>query len=145
MEAVRVDIEHLSAAEKEQLKREYEQRQDKRYADGQRIIFWIATINIAGSVLLFFFRFNFISMIIQICLSIALYRGVSWVRYLFAIGAALSVFATLGIIFGEDFGVGIAGWLMLLLFVELVYHVASAVILFTNRSVSEFLYEQKNG
>lgn len=133
-----------SAVEKQQVLEQLEKKQKRLYLQGKIIVYVIAIINIIGAVVSAFTSFNFISLIVQIALSIALLCGVSWVRYFFAIGAGLSGLLTLYLLFGHiDFSVqsGIVIYLVL----TLIYSIASCVVLFVSKSVSEFLYAQKNG
>ena len=133
-----------SAAEKQQVFEQLEKKQKRLYLQGKIIVYCIAIINIIGAVVSAFTNFNLITLIVQIALSIALLCGVSWVRYFFAIGAGLSGFLTLYLLFGHiDFSdhSGIVIYLVL----TLIYSITSCIVLFASKSVSEFLYAQKNG
>ena len=138
-----MDKEH-SAVEEQQAFEQFEKRQERLYLQGKIIVYVLAILNIIGAIVSAFINLNLITLIIQITLSIALLRGVSWVRYFFAIGSGLSVLLILYLLCAHiDFSVqsGIVIYLVL----TLIYSVASCVVLFTSKSVSEFLYVQKNG
>lgn len=138
--------EEYSAAEKQQVLEQIEKEQKRLYQQGKIIVYVIAIINIIGAVVSAFTNFNFITfitLIVQIALSLALLCGVTWVRYLFAIGLGLSGFLALYLLSGQmDFS-GQLG-MVIYLVLTLIYAVASCIILFVSKSVSEFLYAQKN-
>lgn len=121
--------------------------QERLYARGRAIVWTIAVLNVLGGLLSFFTQWNVIALAVQIVLSVALVRGVSWVRYLFAVGAALSSLWMLGALLGGVSAETTVGrvWLTLLIGLYLGYSVASCVCLFASKAVSEFLYAQKNG
>lgn len=133
-----------SATEKQQALEALEKKQNRLYIQGKIIVFVIAILNIVSAAASVFIDLNLITLIVQIALSIALLCGVSWVRYFFAIGAGLSAFLSLYLLcVYMDFSVhlGIAIYLM----ITMIYSIASCVVLFVSKSVSEFLYAQKNG
>jgi len=133
---------------KEEREREYERylkRQGRRFATGRIIVYAIAGLNVLGALISSFLKFDPITLIIQIALSIALVAGVSWIRYLFAAGAALNVLiAFLGLIWvsGEE---GMSVGLALFLAFQIAYSLASCFLLLRSQAVSDFLYAQKNG
>ncbi len=132
-----------SAVEKQQVLEQLEKEQKRLYLQGKIIVYVIAIINVIGAVVSAFTSFNFITLIVQIALSIALWAGVSWVRYYFAIGAGIGAFLTLYLLAHIDFSV--QPGLVVYLILTLIYSIVSCVILFVSKSVSEFLYAQKNG
>jgi hypothetical protein len=138
-------MDKLTNQEKEQALKEFEQRQEKRYKTGKAIVFTIATVNILGTVATSFGKFNLFSLLIQIALSIALFCGVSWVRYFFAAGAALSVFSMLYLLAGLSSGANIPVLIIVFIVAYMAYGIASSIVLFASKSVSWFLYGQKNG
>lgn len=138
-------MEILTDQEKEQALKEFEQRQEKRYKTGKAIVFTIAAVNIIGSIATSFGKFNLFSLLIQIALSIALFCGVSWVRYLFAAGAALSVFSMFYLLTAAAAGANIPVLAIVFIVAYMAYGIASSIVLFASKSVSWFLYGQKNG
>lgn len=134
----------MSRQEKERVIKEIEQQQKNMYRNGKIIVFIIATMNILASIMAFIFTYS-LTVIIQVPLSMALYGGVAWVRYLFAVGATIGAIQALSILLGGYMGSDTPGLLILFFVFYLVYEVASAIMLLTNKSVSEFLYAQKNG
>ncbi|MBE6883559.1 MAG: MerR family transcriptional regulator [Ruminococcaceae bacterium] len=124
---------------------QYQQRQRRLYNTGQIIVITIAIINIVTSIISQFLSgFNLFSLILNIILSFCLFMGVSWVRWLFAVSAAVSVFFQL-MLFISISSEGMETGLLLLLIFEFLYSAASTFLLFAHRGVSEFLYTQKNG
>lgn len=138
-------MENLTAKEKEKALKEFELKQERQYKAGRAIVFTIAAVNIVGSLATAFGKFNLFSLIIQIALSIALLYGVSWVRYLFAIGAGLSVFIILAVLSGGGMGANVPVYTVVITLAYLAYSIISSIVLFASKSVSWFLYSQKNG
>lgn len=134
--------------EKQRMIEEHAQKQKRLYTHGKIIVTVIAMVNIVGTIAASFLSFNLFQLIIQIVLSIALLMGVSWVRYLFAVGAALSCFLSFYLLLATDYSLMSASGKALLisyLIFTLCYSIISCILLFTSKSVSEFLYAQKNG
>lgn len=132
---------------KEEREREYEnylKRQKRQFATGKIIVFTIAGLNVANAIISAFVDFNFISLIIQVAISIALVAGVTWIRYLFVIGAALSVFSNLMFLVGWDSSY-MTGGLAILIVIQIAYAAAACLLLLKSNAVSDFLYAQKNG
>ena len=130
-----------SEVEKRQVLEQFEKEQERLYLQGKRIVYVIAIINIIGAVVSAFIRFNFVTLIVQIELSLALLFGVPWVKYLFAVGLGLSGFLTLYLLLEHiDFSSQL-GMVIYLVF-SLLYFIVSCIVLFTSKSVSEFLYEK---
>lgn len=138
-------MEILTVKEKEQALKEFERKQEIQYKAGKAIVLTIAAVNIIGTLATAVVKFNFFTVIIQIALSIALFCGVSWVRYLFAAGAALSVFITFAVLTGGTIGAGVPVYTVVITVAYLAYSIASCIVLFASKSVSWFLYSQKNG
>lgn len=138
--------EQMTAEEREQELLRFAKKQEKMYATGRTIVITIAAINILSVIVSQFIRFNFFSLISQIILSIMLVAGVSWVRYLFAAGAGLNVFLLLYLMSNlAGSGVLGGGTVLVIILLQIAFSAASAILLFTSKSVSEFLYAQKNG
>jgi len=134
--------------EKKDALESFEQQQTRLYRTGKIIVFVIATVNVVGTVVSSFINFNFFTLVVQIALSIALYMGVSWVRYFFAVSGAITAALNLymlNIIMGESGAAAEHPAVAAFLGVYTVYAIASCIILFKSRGVSEFLYAQKNG
>jgi len=142
------DFGRFDAETKEDREREYElylKRQGRNFATGRIIVYAIAGFNAVGALASAFLAFNFIVLIVQIALSIALVAGVSWIRYLFAVGAALNALrALLGLFLGLSEGVMTPAFGIVSVFV-LAYSVAACILLLRSQAVSDFLYKQKNG
>jgi len=136
-------MENVTYTEKEQALIDFENRQKKRLVVGKTIVMFIALLNVILAVMSAIANFNLLTLVIQITLSIALFLGVIWVRYLFAIGAALGFAINLYLL------VNIVNeptvWIILFLVLNIVFNIASCILLFANKYVSDFLYSQKNG
>lgn len=144
-------MEHeYETKEKQQMADEYRKSQERLYTRGKIIVFIIASMNILSTIITFFTDFNFIKLIVQIALSIALFCGISWVRYFFAIGTGLAfVFCSYMLLSGAAFStvtVSPEKYLLLLyLVLNLCYSLISCILLLKSKSIAEFLYSQKNG
>lgn len=71
-------IDNLKNVTKEQALRNFEIKQERQMRIGRIIVFIIALVNIISSIFSAFVEFNFISLIVQIALSIALFSGVTY-------------------------------------------------------------------
>lgn len=133
--------------DKEQALEAYRQKEASRMRAGRIIVAVIAVPNLLAAVLQAIAQFHLVVLLINIALSVALFCGVSWVRYLFAAFSALDVVAVLYfLLVGADFSDSPYGGLVIgILLVRVAYDVTASVLLFASRSVSEFLYSQKNG
>lgn len=134
--------DNLTKKQKRKAIEDYKNGQEKQYKSGEIIVTTIAIFHIILGIISFFIDFNIIALFVRIFKSIALYMGVSWVRYLFVIGAGLSVILSLVVIFPTISGFPM--WAIIFNIVNLVYNIASCILLFANKGVSEFLYAQKN-
>ena len=137
--------------EKIQAIKEYEKSQKSLYIRGKIIITVIAVINVVSAVISAVLNFNVITLVIQIALSIALFCGVTWIRYLFAVGSALSCLMSLFLLLGGTMDIAaseppIAGYLYIAYIIFwLCYSLISTILLFKSKAVTEFLYSQRNG
>lgn len=119
------------------------ERQAKQFKRGKTIVYTIAILNVVMAIVSFVLNFNILSLIIQIVLAICLIAGVTWVRYLFAAGAALAVFISIQLLV-VSVSEGLIG-LIIYSFIVMAYCSISSFLLFKSEAVSEFLYAQKNG
>lgn len=132
---------------KEDREREFEQfevRQQRQYRLGQIIVYSIASIHVISTIVSAFISFNFISFIIQFVLVIALFAGVTWVRYLFAVGAVLSILMGCTLLASGYVSQLSTGFVWILV-IQMFYSAGASVLLLAHSGVKEFLYEQKNG
>lgn len=136
-------MDNLTKQEREKVLEEFDAKKERQYKAGKVIVVTIALVNIAGTIVSSFINFNLFTLMVQIALSIALLCGVGWVRYFFAIGAALSSFLILYTL--AYAGSSVPAYLVVITVIYLVYCIISSIILFASKSVSEFLYSQKNG
>ncbi|RKP46739.1 MerR family transcriptional regulator [Cohnella endophytica] len=130
---------------KEEREEEYERylkRQERRYKVGKGIVFAIAAINVAAAIFSAVINLALFSLIVQIAISIALFAGVTWVRYVFIFGAALSTLSGFSLLmqWGEY---SLPSAVAVLIVGMMVYSVVSCVLLLRSEAVKEFLYTQK--
>ena len=132
-----------SKEERAQLVEEFEVRQKRQFQLGRVIVFAIAGLNVLFVLLASFLQFNFISLLLNVAVSIALCFGVSWVRYLVIFFSALSVLRGLVLLVGA--AAELTPLLALIIVSLLAYNVASCILLLRSQAVSDFLYAQKHG
>jgi DNA-binding transcriptional MerR regulator len=136
----------MTESEREKALIDFEREQQRMVRTGRAIVFTIATLNAVGAIVSAFSNFNFFTLVMQLALSVALYAGVSWVRAYFAASAVFIAFVSLAMLMtaGQS-GAPVPPGAVAFLIGHAAYSVASGVILFKSKSVSEFLYMQKNG
>ncbi len=122
----------------------YQEKEEKRYRTGQAIVITIAVTHVITTLCTSFINFNLLTLIVQIALSIALVAGVSWIRYLFVIGSILSILYVVYFLFG-GYASLLSMPIRIFVIFQMLFALASAVLLLKSRCVSEFLYAQKNG
>jgi len=139
----------LTDEQKQQYLMEYRQKQERTFRTGKIIVAVLAITNVivgvANFIVMPFSFFSIVVLILEIIFSIALYCGVAWVRYLFVIVSAYQAFVSFMSIFELNSYGGVSAEWYLLFTAILVYNIAFVILLFVNRSVSEFLYGQRNG
>ncbi len=131
----------LSEQERENALKEFDAKQDRLYKRGRIIVTSIVILNIILTIISSYFNFNIFSLIVQVVMSVALYLGSKWARYLFIFGSAISVL-TLLYAMTIISTVEIPVILITLLICDLIYSIFCCVLLFASKGVSEFLYSQ---
>ncbi|MBE6885752.1 MAG: hypothetical protein E7486_02285 [Ruminococcaceae bacterium] len=137
-----------SEAEINQFLAEDSIRRQELFQRGKIIVIVITVANLFVALLGFLVDSELLSLLIQIALSAALLSGFSWVRYLFAVGAALSALGDLFVLLGGvDFSANpMMGVLFaLLLVIDMAFCIVSSVLLFRSKAVTEYLYTKRNG
>ena len=151
--------EKLTDEQKQQMIEEYRANRLRMYKTGKIIVFTIAIIYIVASIVDFTVSmstilhisglsgglFLIVWLIVQIAWAIALCCGVSWVRYLFVIGAVIGAFMLISDLLLGEMALYRATPVIVFSVVLMLYQIACAVVLLISKSVSEFLYSQKNG
>ena len=135
-------MEKLTNEQKEQMIKDFENKQDKMIRTGKIIVIVIASVNIIMTIITFIGNFNLFSLIIQIVLSIALLSGVAWVRYLFAVSAAMGTIILLYILTSGE--VYLTTPFVIISLVAAAYTVICSILLFTSKCVSEYMYAVKH-
>lgn len=136
-------MDNLTKQEREKILEEFDEKKERQYKTGKVIVVTIALVNIAGTIVSSFINFNLFTLMVQIALSIALLCGVSWVRYLFAAGSALGAILVLYALAHANSVIPF--YLTVIAVTYLFYCIISSIILYVSKSVTEFLYSQKNG
>ena len=136
--------------EKEQAWVEFQKRQNIRIRIGKTIVIIIAAVNFIWSIINAFTGQNpllaIFTVVVQLILSIALIMGVGWIRYLFAIVAGLSVISGLASFINPNSALMLSdptALAIVFVLLSIAFNIASCILLFFNKCVSEFLYAQK--
>ena len=131
--------------EKEDIIEAYQLNMQRRYCRGKLIVYIIAICNIIFTLLgNCLGNFNIINIIVQIGLSIALLNGVNWARWLFVIGAVLTLLFTL-YIYTSTINITNqipVSFVVLSILVAIESLIGGSLLAF-NKSVSEFFYDQQ--
>jgi len=136
-------LEKITEQEKQKAIEEFYAQQEKQYKKGKIIVSTITLLNIIVAIASAFNNFNLLTLIIEISLSIALFCGVRWVRYFFAIEGVLNAVIILYVLMNAT--VNIPVYYIIIAVIYMIYYVIRSIILFVSKSVSEFLYIQENG
>ncbi|MCL6457873.1 MAG: MerR family transcriptional regulator [Gorillibacterium sp.] len=134
-----------SKEEREQQYQQYLKRQKGQFTRGKVIVFSLAAINMMSALISAVYDFHFLSLALNIIFSIALFFGVTWIRYFFALAATYGVFSSVVLILGHANELNLTTGLILLILLQMIYGVVSSVLLFRSQAISEFMYAQKNG
>lgn len=138
-------FDNVTPQEQKQALAGFEAAQRRSYVIGKSIIITIAIVNALACIASSFVEFNLFTIIIQLVLSVALVCGFTWVRYLYASGSALGALMLLYLLFGADGISSLPAFGIIILVAYLAFSIASSVVLFVSKGVSDFLYVQKNG
>ncbi len=103
---------------------------------GKAKVFIIAVLNVLITII---GKGNLIAIILMAVISLFLFKGTKWVKYLFIVICCLhTITALLSII---SFSVGI-GWKLFYL-LNAVYRISSIVMLFADKDIKEFFNSKK--
>ncbi len=123
----------------------FERKQNRLYQKGKVIVAAIAIVNVADGIISAVIRLNLFILIVEIALSIALFSGITWVRYLFATGYALGILQFLFLLLGGTVDFSDAPQYIVLMLILMAINLASCILLFKSKSITEFMYSQRNG
>jgi hypothetical protein len=137
-------FDQVTKEDRERALEQYQRRQERQYLIGKIIVYTIATIHIISTLISAIIDFSLFSFVIQLALGIALFAGVTWVRYLFVLGAGLSIFIGLALV-SEGYLSEVSPGFIGLFAVQMIYPIIASVLLLAHSGVKEFLYSQKNG
>lgn len=132
----------INTNEQEQALRDYELKQQRRYDFGKRVVIVVAIVN----VILVYANLNSksnLSSIGQVVLSVLLYKGFSYVRYLFVFGHLAGSLIILMLPFGESSPKDLSPLSIIFVIIMLLYTASTGILLAFNKGVKEFLADQK--
>lgn len=129
----------ISESDKKRETEEYEQLSEKRYNQGKTMMKVIIGLDVL-SLILSLFTTNILTTVFRIIMLVCLWKGHSWARYVYtaltAIGT-LIIFVLLGSYFEANLLLGVFA------LINVVWGAVVCVLLLANKSIDEFLYEQK--
>lgn len=140
-------LEDLEAEEKEKAYQAFLERQRRLSETGEKMVIGIIAAQVISIVLtLFTGSFSLLGAGLTIACCVALYRGVSWVRYAMAVLNLITLFLYF-MIFVEAITLGqpLPAWFWLLFAVLFAVVAVQCALLFFSRAVSEFMYGQSTG
>ena len=136
--------EYISEQDKQKMINEYQINAEKRLFYGKIIVYSLAILTFAitllSNILSGFILFN---IAIRFAMSVALLKGVQWVRWLFVATACLSVFLLIAIL-PEASGLAIPLLNLALIIIGVASDILCISFLAFNKCVSEFLYDQSS-
>ena len=143
----------MNEQEKAQAIEAYERAQERRLKFGKIFVWILAGIGafvLMASVLSNLSTSAIASAVIGAIVLVLFVLGYSWTRILYAIAAsAMAVFCFLSLVVNGIDALTISqnpdGWYMVYLAVSLAVYIAMAAVLFTSRSVKEYMYYKRNG
>jgi len=140
-------MEKISQEQKEQALIDYEMRLNKRISVGKTIIIAIAILEILSSIFSAIANANIFTLIISVIISVALLSGKTWARYLFAAGMVINVIFISYVLIENNAAPSfnaLPSVTVIILLINLVYAISCTVLLFTSKSVSEYMYSKVN-
>ena len=134
--------DYLSTQDKEKMIYEYERNAERRLQIGKIIVYAIAissfVLTLLSNVL---YGFNLFNIIVRLAMSVALVKGVRWVRWLFVATAFISVLTFITFLAAshtEALSVFVWG----ILIFGAILDLTDGILLAFNKCVAEFLYSQ---
>ena len=140
-------MDKISQEQKEQALIDYEMRLNKRISVGKTIIIAIAILEILSSIFSAIANANIFTLIISVIISVALLSGKTWARYLFAAGMVINVIFISYVLIENNAAPSfnaLPSVTVIILLINLVYAISCTVLLFTSKSVSEYMYSKVN-
>ena len=131
--------DEISEEEKKRKLDEYEALSVKRYNKGRLLMIIIILLDVI-SLILSIFTTNILTTVFRIVMLFCLWRGHSWARYVYT---ALTGIGTviLFVLLGQYFEMHVL--LGIFALANVVWGAVVCVLLLANKSIEEFLYEQK--
>lgn len=120
----------------------------KMVRTGRKIVLTIGAVHIAVSLggffanlyAYYFFMIAFVIFALQIMLAVALIRGWTLARYLFAVNTTFLAISAGMAVFDEFFS-----WITLVRVPLFLYAAVAGALLFTSKDVCEYMYEMQEG
>ncbi len=140
-------LEDLEAEEKEKAYQAFLERQRRLSERGEKLVIGVIAAQVVSIVLtLFTGSFSLLGAGLTVACCVALYRGVSWVRYAMAVLNLITLILYL-VLLVEALSLGqpLPFWFWLLFAALFGVVAAQCGLLFFSRAVTEFLYGQSAG
>lgn len=140
--------ENITETEREQALKEHNLKQEKMIKTGKILVFIFAAYHIFGTVFSAVFSFDIVVMAVRIIFIIVLLLGHTWVKYLLAVFSGLSALIYAFLLLGGvlDFTDAVNKELIIAaLVIEMLMQIVCCVMLFSSKSITEYMYFKKNG
>jgi hypothetical protein len=133
----------LSKEEREAILIEREERLERNYKRGKLIVAVISITWILLTIITMFINFSVLVLIINLIAAGALWFGVKWVRFYYAGSVVFWCFAYFSILFRSELLSQVPVWGLVLIMIQLNFGIISAILLFKDKGVIDFMDYQK--
>ncbi len=133
--------------QQEQAIDEFNDKQERRYRIGRAIVITLGVLHLLNAAVVGFAVFDALRLILQLAPAILLLCGVAWSRYVLAAFAVVDATLVLFVVCSHYVGFDDPhkNFVMVLLVgVYVLYDAVTSVLLFSNKTVSLYLYERKH-
>ncbi len=125
----------------------FNETQDRRCRIGRAIAITVSVLHLLNAALLVIADFEFLRLICQFVPAVLLLCGVAWSRYVLAAFAAVDATLVLFVVCSYHIGFDDPRYTVLsalLISAYVLYDIITSALLFTNKSLSLYLYERKH-
>lgn len=121
---------------------EYEEKQNKKIFTGKILMIEIIIITLLSPIIMAVILHSYISLfgfLIEVVFLILLYKGIKWVKYLYAVIFLLSSINNMMVLYYNNFDLNVNIIIIIFSIIILI----NSILLFTSKSINEFIYNQR--
>ncbi len=125
----------------------FNEKQDRRYRVGRAITITVSVLHLINAAVLGFTVLDVFRLILQFAPAVLLLCGVAWSRYVLAAYAVIDATLVLFVVCSYHIGFEDPKYTALaavLISAYVLYDIVTSALLFTNKSISVYLYERKH-